>query len=128
MKAQKGLPEAARQTVSDLNRLVGLEVRLVAEQVKARALKKAVSAGAAAGGAFFLITGILFLLAAGAAGIALVLPWWAALLLVGGACLVVAGVLGMGAMVGMRRSSPIVPDETREQVKEDVRWLREQKT
>jgi hypothetical protein len=128
MKAEKGLPEAARQTVSDLNRLVKLEVQLVAEQVKARALKKAVSAGAGAGGAFFLITGILFLLAAGAAGLALVLPWWAALLLVGGACLVFAVTLGVGAMVGMRRSSPIVPDETRQQVKEDVRWLREQKT
>jgi hypothetical protein len=128
MKAEKGLPEAARRTLADLNRLVKLEVQLAAEQVKARALKKAMSAGAGAGGAFFLITGLLFLLAAGAAGLALVVPWWAALLIVGGACVVLAGILGMGAVVGMRRSSPIVPDETKDKVKEDVRWLREQKT
>lgn len=123
--SEKGLPELAKETVADLNRLVKLELELAGERVKAEARKKAVGAGALATGGLLALYALLFLLAAGAAALAIVWPWWLALLVVGGAVLLLAL---MAAMVGARRlrsSSGIVPDDAKGQIKEDVQWLRE---
>ena len=123
--ADKNVPGLAREAVSDLNRLIKLEVELAGERVKAGIKKKAISAGAGVSGAFFLMVGLLFLLAAGAAGLATVVPWWLALLIVGGGVLLMGAILAGAAATGFRSSSALIPKEAKDQIKEDVRWLRE---
>lgn len=122
----RSLPQVAKQVAQDLNRLLKLEAQLLAERAKAGIVKKALFAAVGAGGLLFLLFGLLFLLAAAAAGIANVLPWWLALLIVGGGAVVLGAILALVAMAGIRSSGGIVPDDAKDAVGEDVRWLREQ--
>jgi uncharacterized membrane protein len=66
-----------------------------------------------------------FVAAAGAAALALVLPVWAAILIVAVLMLAVAWVL---VMVGRRtlRNAPPPGERTREMLKEDARWAKQQ--
>ena len=66
-----------------------------------------------------------FAAAAGAAGLAVVLPVWAAILIVTVLLVIVAAVL---ALVGRRtiRTAPQPGVRTRETLKEDARWARQQ--
>jgi hypothetical protein len=66
-----------------------------------------------------------FVAAAGAAALALVLPVWAAILIVAVLMLTVAGVL---VMIGRRtlRNAPPPGERTRETLKEDARWVKQQ--
>jgi uncharacterized membrane protein len=85
---------------------------------------RAQGAGMMAAAAVLALFGLGFGAAAGAAGLALVMPTWAAILIVAAVFIVVAGVLvllGRGAM----RKAPAV-ERTRETLKEDVRWARQQ--
>lgn len=63
--------------------------------------------------------------AAGAAGLALVMPTWAAILIVAALLLVVAGVLGLIARRALR-TAPAATERTRETLKEDARWAKQQ--
>jgi hypothetical protein len=66
-----------------------------------------------------------FLAAAGAAALALVLPVWAAILII---AVVLGGVAGLLILIGRRtlRSAPPPADRTRESLKEDARWAKQQ--
>jgi uncharacterized membrane protein len=66
-----------------------------------------------------------FLAAAGAAALALVVPVWAAILIVALLMLAVAWVL---VTVGRRtlRDAPAPGERTREMLKEDARWAKQQ--
>jgi MFS family permease len=66
-----------------------------------------------------------FVAAAGAAALALVMPTWAAILIVGVLLVVVAGLL---VQIARRvfRTAPPAGERTRETLKEDARWARQQ--
>ena len=66
-----------------------------------------------------------FVAAAGAAALALVMPTWAAILIVGVLLIVVAGLL---IQIARRvfRTAPQAGERTRETLKEDARWARQQ--
>src|SRR6266511_1549352 len=119
---RRGLPSSAKETVNDVVKLVKLEGQLVVKGVTQRLAKKAAAAGVGAAGGLFALYGLLFLMAAGAAGLAVVLPVWAALLIVGGGAVLLGGLMGAIAAKGLR-SGGVVPEETLEQVKEDIRWV-----
>ena len=123
---EAGLPQLARDTVSDAVRLIKLELRLTGEGMKRQARKKALSGAAGGAGALFLLLGLLFGLGAAAAAIAIVLPVWAALAIVAGGLFLFGGLLGGAALAGLRSGGGMVPDEAKGRVREDVRWLREQ--
>ena len=83
------------------------------------------------GGGMFAAAGVLgiyaisFAAATAAAGLAVVVPVWAAILIVTVLLLVVAAVL---VMIGRRtmKTAPPPGDRTRETLKEDARWARQQ--
>ena len=66
-----------------------------------------------------------FVAAAGAAALALVLPVWAAILIVAAVLLLVAAVLVLVARRALRTAPPPA-EQTRETLKEDVRWAKRQ--
>src|ERR671925_125305 len=105
MKNESGIPSLARDTFNDLSRLVKLEIRLAAEQVKRQAAKKAISGAAGGAGALFLLFGLLFAVAGGA--------------------LFLGGLLGAIAAAGLKSGGGVVPEATKGRIREDVRWLRE---
>ena len=85
----------------------------------------AVGAGMFAAAGVVGMYAIGFAAAAAAAGLAVVLPVWAAILIVTVLLLIVAGVL---VLVGRRtlRTAPQPGVRTRETLKEDARWARQQ--
>jgi fatty acid desaturase len=122
----KGIPQLAKEVAGDLTRLAKLEAQLAGEQAKRGMRKRAVAIGAIVTALVFLLYALWFLLAAGAAGIASVLPWWAALMIVGGGLVVFAVGLVMIALLSLRSAGSVVPADTKESVKEDLRSLRQQ--
>jgi hypothetical protein len=126
MRSDQGISRLARDTASDLSRLVRLEAQLAAEQIKGQVGKKLVSAGAGGTGALMLVFGLLFALAGAAAAIAIVLPVWAALLIVAGGSVLAGAMLGGIAVAGFKSGGGVVPESTKRRLREDVQWLREQ--
>ena len=126
MRSGGGLPALARDTISDLQRLIRLEVELAAERVKVQAARKVAAVAAGAGAALFLMLGLLFGLATSAAALAIVLPLWAALAIVTGAAVLLGGVLSLLALTGLKAGGGLIPEDAKRQIREDLRWLREQ--
>jgi len=62
--------------------------------------------------------------AAGAVGLAIVLPTWAAVLIVGAVFAAAAGVVFLTGRKAMRTAPKV--EQTRETLKEDVRWAKQQ--
>ena len=123
---EQGIGPLSKETIGDAKRFFSLEMKLISESVKAQMGRKAAAGGAGAMAVFLLITAVWFGLAAAAAGLALVLPWWAALLIMFGALILVAGGLGALAAAGLKKGGGLVSEEVKNQVKEDMEWLREQ--
>lgn len=121
----ESLPSRARETAADLSRLVKLEVALAAEEAKGRIAKKAGAAGLGAVAAMLLAFGFLMGLFASAQALAIVLPEWAAFAVVAGATVVLGVLAGLLSRAGLR-SGPVLPERSKERIKGDVRWLREQ--
>lgn len=121
----KGLPDLAKRTVSDLVRLAKLEVQLVLEDVKSRASQKGKFVAIGAVGGVLLLFGLGFLLASAASALSIVLPRWLALLLVALAVIVVGGLL-LAITAKNLRSGQLVSASTTQKVKEDVQWVQDQ--
>lgn len=91
------------------------------EAVSVRAKGAGMMAAAAVLGLFALS----FAAASGSAALDLVLPAWAAHLIVSGLFVAIAGALVLAGRRAMR-TAPTTPDRTRETLKEDARWARQQ--
>jgi uncharacterized membrane protein len=86
---------------------------------------RAQGVGMIAGAAVVAMYAIGFVAAAGAAALALVLPVWAAILIVAVSLIAVAGLLVVIARRTLR-TAPTPGERTRETLKEDARWARQQ--
>jgi membrane protein implicated in regulation of membrane protease activity len=75
--------------------------------------------------ALFASFAIGFAAASGSAALDLVLPAWAAHLIVAALFLAVAGALVLAGRRSMR-NAPTTPERTRETLKEDARWAKQQ--
>ena len=121
--AERNLGEVAKDTAADVRRLIQLEVRLAVEGLKRQVVGMAVALATAGVGALFLLFGLLLLLVAGALALSLVMAMWAAFLVVGGGIVLVGAVLALVAVKGLRSHAAPLPEETKEQLTEDARWL-----
>jgi hypothetical protein len=65
-----------------------------------------------------------FAFAAVAAAFALFLPWWAALLVVTGILLLLSGLLGMLALLAIKKGTPPVPEQAIREAKLTTEALR----
>jgi hypothetical protein len=114
-----------RSIAADLSTLVSKQIELAKQELKemvgARAGAAAIIGGAAVLGLF--VVGFLGL--AGAEALALVMPRWAAMLIVGLVFAVAAAVAILVAR-SMMRSAATSPDLTKESLKEDVEWAKQQ--
>jgi len=128
----KDLTQQASTLVQQEAELVKLEVRENIELAKAEMTEKARTAGI--GAAFLTVAAVAALLGLGVFSAFLVLaldgvmPSWAAALCVAAIWVVVAIVLAIYGRKKIHEMGTAVPSRTIEAVKEDVAWLKHQKT
>jgi MFS family permease len=114
-----------RSIAVDLSTLVSKQVELAKQELSEMVGSRAKAAGVMGAAAVLGLFVIGFLGLAGGEALDLVLPRWAAMLIVGGVFLLLAGI-GLLAARSMMRSSAAKPDLTKESLKEDVEWAKQQ--
>jgi uncharacterized membrane protein YqjE len=116
------LGELVATASKDLSLLIRGEVELAKAELAVTA--KSAAAGAALGGAAALFGAIggLFALLTVAEALDVALPRWAAFLIVTAVLLLLAGVLGLGALTRIKKVGP--PERTMTTVKDDIAWLK----
>jgi hypothetical protein len=122
---KRSLGEVMASVADGFRTLVRKHAELAKIEIAEAASARAVGGGMFAGAAVVGMYALGFLAAAVAAGLAVILPVWAAILIVAVLLGVAAGVL---AMAGRRalRAAPAAGERTRESLKEDARWLKQQ--
>src|SRR3954454_8127413 len=126
-------PELRERSVGELVHLLTEQVSALArdevELAKAELTRKGKAAGL--GGGMFGAAGLVALPALGALtaaailGLATVIDHaWIAAAIVGALYLAVAGVLALVGRKSTQKASPLVPEQARESVKEDVEWIK----
>lgn len=121
---RRRLPELVRAISSDLSLLVRQQRDLAKQELKDIAGAKAQGAGFLAAAAVLGLFVIGFLGLAAAEGLDAALPRWVSFLIVGVVFLLLAAI---AAMVGRRAlGSSVNPERTKQTVKEDVEWAKQQ--
>jgi len=114
---ETGIGAAAGRVADHARRLVHLEVELAKSELQRKAAAMGVGIGLGVGAALFAFLGVSLLVATVAAALTLVLPVWASVLIVGVAALLIAGGLGAGAAVLLKRGAPPVPEQAIEEAR-----------
>ena len=118
-----GVGPAARQVAEHASALARLEVQLAMLELRTKI--KRLGVGIALG----VVAGILLLFAFGygfasvAAAIAIALPWWASLAIVFGGLFTLALLLGLGALIAVRKATPPVPEQAIDEAKQTTAVL-----
>ena len=123
--AKRPLGVVAASAVDGARRLLRKHLELAKLEVTGAVSVRAAGAGMMAAAGVVALLAVGFVAAAGAAALALVMPTWAAILIVAAVLLAIAGVL---VLVGRRaiRTAPPMAERTRQTMKEDARWARQQ--
>lgn len=118
------LPTLLRSIVADMALLVRQQKDIARHEVREIVGEKARGGGMLAAAAVLGLFVIGFLGLAGAEALDLVVPRWAGFLIVGGAFLLLA--LAMGLMGRRALRARTTPEQTKQTLKEDVAWAKQQ--
>jgi len=122
--ADQSLPELLGQLSSDFGELVSTQVELAKVEIKEEVAKAGRGAGMLGGGAVAGMLALTLLSFAAAWGLAEVMAEGFAFLIVGAIWAIVAAVL---FITGRNRLTTVEPmPETRDSIKEDITWARQQ--
>ena len=121
----RGTASLLRTIAADLSTLVSKQIELAKQELGEMVGSRAKAAGAFAAAAVLALFVVGFLGIAGAEALDLVLPRWAAMLIVAVVFALVAGVAVLVARSWLR-SGATKPDLTKESLKEDVEWAKQQ--
>jgi hypothetical protein len=108
---QPGLGPAAKNVAEHASALVRLELELATLELRRKVASFARGIAFGLGAAVLLIFALAFGMAAAAAGIATVTSTWLALLIVTGGLVLLAVLLGLGAVVSFKKGTPPVPEQ-----------------
>ena len=123
----QSVAELVAQLTDDVRTLMQKEIELAKAELAQKGKQAGVGAGLLGGGA---TVGLLALGALTAAIIGLVdtaMRFWVAALIVAVVLGIVAAVLGLTGKNRVAEAAPPVPEETVDSVKEDVKWLKNQR-
>jgi putative superfamily III holin-X len=125
VQGKRPLSEVVRAVIDGVRDIIRKEIELAKIEMTEAIASKGVAIGLFAAGGIAALYGIGFAAAAGSSALDLVMPTWAANLIVGAVFLLLAGVALLAGR-GMLRREPMSPTRTKESVKEDVRWAKQQ--
>lgn len=120
---QQSIGELVKELTSDVGDLIQAELRLAKREVMADAQTMARASAVLAIGGIIALLGLVYLLLAAVFALATTLAPWLAALIVGGIALVIGAVAVVIGLNNLRSVNPM-PDQTMENVREDVTWLR----
>jgi uncharacterized membrane protein YqjE len=122
---ERSISDVLQDIIRNIQEIVRSEVRLAKTEIREEA-SKAKTAGAMVGaGAVSAIFGVFFLLLAIVYALIRVVPDWAAALMVSIFLTVAAGLLVTAGVRQFKQVHP-TPDKTVENVKENVKWAKQQ--
>jgi Putative Actinobacterial Holin-X, holin superfamily III len=114
-----------KSIVEDLGMLIRMELRLAQQEIVAALVARGVGVGVLAAAGVIAFLGVIFLGLSAAAALDLVMPAWLSRLVVALGFLGMAGAAALFAR-GRIKSTPMVPEETKRTIKEDVEWAKAQ--
>jgi hypothetical protein len=120
---QRSTIELVQSIAQDAATLVRQEIELAKQEIAAAAISRAIGVAGLVVGGMLAFVGFLFAATAGAWALSLVLPFWASWLIVAGVFFVLAAAAMLLARWRMKKP-PLVPEQTKRTVKEDVEWAR----
>jgi putative superfamily III holin-X len=112
--------ELVRQASEQISTLVRDELRQAKAELSEKGRHAGVGIGLFGGAAVMVHYAVGALLFALGLGLAEVMPGWAAALVVAAVLLVIAGIEALAGRVQLKRSTPLVPDQTIESVRADI--------
>jgi uncharacterized membrane protein YqjE len=127
IEADRSLGELISRMTSDVSALVSTQIELAKVEIKEEVTRAGKGAGMVGGAAIAGLLALLLLSFAAAWGLAEVVDAGWAFLIVGLVYAAVAGVLFLRGRDQIRSATPVVP-ETKETLKEDVEWARQQRS
>jgi len=125
--ADRSLGELVAQLSSDFSELVSTQLELAKAEIKEEVQRAGKGAGLLTGGGVAAHLAILLLSLAAAWGLSEAMPTGFAFLIVGLVWAAVAGALVLSGRNQFRSVHP-VPEQTKQSIKEDVAWLKQQRT
>lgn len=123
---QSTTADLVRTLASDTAALVRQEIELARAELSRKAKDAGTGVGGLGAAGVLALFAVGTLTAAAVAALALTVPTWAAALVVAAVQLTAAGTLAAMGSRRLKRSTPPVPEQTVETVKEDVEWARTQ--
>lgn len=127
IEADKSLGQLISELSSDFSDLVSTQLELAKVEIKEEVSRAGKGAGMLTGGALAAYLAVVVLSFAAAWGLSEAMPTGFAFLIVGLAWAVVAGVLMLIGRNQLRMVHP-VPEQTKETLKEDVEWAKQQRS
>ena len=125
--SDKPLPELVKQLTEDVSGLVSTQLELAKVEIKEEITKAGKGAGMLTGGALAAYLAVALLSWAAAWGLAEVMPTGWAFFFVGVVWAIVAAALVMAGRKQLSDVQPL-PPKTKETIKEDIEWAKQQKT
>jgi hypothetical protein len=123
-ETQPGLGASAKQVAEHASSLVRLELELAALELKTKVSSFAKAIAFGLGAAVLLVFALGFAIGGAAAGIATATSAWAGLLIVAGGLVAIAMVLGLLALLSLKRGTPPVPEQALHEAKLTSKVLR----
>jgi uncharacterized membrane protein YqjE len=126
LEADRSLGELLGRLSQDFGELVSTQVELAKVEIKEEVTRAAKGTGLLGGGAVAALLGVMLLSFALAWGLAEIMDAGFAFLIVGLLWMVGAAVLALRGRRQLRATTPVIP-QTKETLKEDVEWARQQR-
>jgi hypothetical protein len=127
IQSDKSLGELVSQLSSDFSELVSTQLELAKTEVKEEVTRAGRGAGMLTGGGLAAYLAVALLSFAAAWGLAEAMPTGFAFLIVGLVWVAVAAALVLSGRNELRAVHP-VPEQTKQTIKEDVQWAKQQRT
>jgi uncharacterized membrane protein YqjE len=127
LEPDRSLGDLLGRLSQDFSELVSTQVELAKVEIKEEVARAAKGTGLLGGGAIAALLALLLLSFAAAWGLAEVIPAGLAFLIVGLVWAAAAAVLAIQGRQKLRTVTPVIP-QTKETLKEDVEWARQQRT
>jgi len=116
--------ELVKQLSEQTSRLVRQEMELAKAELSEKGKQAGIGAGLLGGGGVFALYALGALTAAMIAALALAMDTWLAALIVTVIWAAVAGAMALLGKARVQKSTPPIPEQSVESVKEDVQWTK----
>jgi membrane protein len=122
--AQASVADLVKQLSEQTSTLARQEVELAKAELQVKGKRAGIGAGMFGGAGIFGFYAVGALVAAAILGLATAVAAWLAALIVTAVLGVLAGLLALQGKTKVQQSTPPVPEQATESVKEDVQWAK----